>query len=99
MRRALEFAAARDLIEFNPMATMEPAGKTQSRDRVLNDDEIKPSWNAAGPLWHGSAGLPRSSPEMHRRRLFICTSDIPLSQQLDKDTVPEKVDTVLKKGT
>jgi integrase len=41
LQRVLSFAAARDLIEFNPMQTMEPAGKTQSRDRVLTADEIK----------------------------------------------------------
>ena len=41
LQRVLSFAAARDLIEFNPMQSMEPAGKTQSRDRVLSEDEIR----------------------------------------------------------
>ncbi len=41
LQRVLSFAAARDLIEFNPTQTMEPVGKTQSRDRVLTPDEIR----------------------------------------------------------
>jgi integrase len=41
MKRIFNFAAARDIIEFNPMANMEPIGEIKSRDRVLSDSEIK----------------------------------------------------------
>lgn len=41
LRRVLSFAAARDIIEFNPMTDMEPIGTTNRRDRHLSDKEIK----------------------------------------------------------
>lgn len=41
LRRVMAFAAARDIIEFSPMAAMEPIGETNRRSRVLTDEEIK----------------------------------------------------------
>lgn len=41
LQRVMSFAAARDIIEFNPMAAMEPIGETNRRDRVLSDEELK----------------------------------------------------------
>jgi len=41
LRRVMSFAAARDIIEFSPMAAMEPIGETNRRSRVLTDAEIK----------------------------------------------------------
>jgi len=41
LQRVMAFAAARDIIEFNPMASMEPVGETNRRSRVLTDAEIK----------------------------------------------------------
>lgn len=41
LQRVMSFAAARDIIEFSPMASMEPVGEANSRKRVLTDTEIK----------------------------------------------------------
>ena len=41
LQRVMAFAAARDVIEFSPMASMEPVGTTNRRSRVLTDAEIK----------------------------------------------------------
>ena len=41
LRRVLEFAAEREVIDVNPMASMQPFGETNSRARVLADAEIK----------------------------------------------------------
>jgi integrase len=41
LQRVMAFAAARDIIEFSPMTSMEPVGTTNRRDRVLSDNEVK----------------------------------------------------------
>ena len=40
LQRVMAFAAARDIIEFSPMTSMEPVGTTNRRDRVLSDNEV-----------------------------------------------------------
>lgn len=41
LQRVMAFAAARDIIEFSPMTSMEPVGATNKRDRVLSNNELK----------------------------------------------------------
>lgn len=41
LQRVMSFAAARDIIEFSPMTSMEPVGETNRRSRVLSDAEVK----------------------------------------------------------
>lgn len=41
LQRVMSFAAARDIIEFNPMQSMEPIGEQNRGSRVLSDAEIK----------------------------------------------------------
>jgi integrase len=42
-----DFAAARDLVDINPMASMPQIGKTNARDRVLSSEEIRIFWQWA----------------------------------------------------
>jgi integrase len=41
LQRVMSFAAARDIIEFSPMTSMEPVGSTNRRSRILADEEVK----------------------------------------------------------
>jgi integrase len=55
MKRIFNFAAARDIIEFNPMANMELVGEIKNCDRVLSDSEIKTflEWETKSKeAWH-----------------------------------------------
>ena len=67
LQRVMSFAAARDIIEINPMASMEPVGETNRRDRVLTEGEIKAflSWK------------PRSDQARRILRLILITGARP----------------------
>ena len=47
LRRLLRWAMARELIEHDPTAGLEPPGREKSRDRVLEDGELATVWKAA----------------------------------------------------
>ena len=47
-RKVFNFGLERDLVESNPCHKIKPPAREQSRDRVLNDDEIRSLWNALG---------------------------------------------------
>jgi hypothetical protein len=53
VRRLLNWAAGRDIIEANPAAFVEKPGEEIKRDRVLSDAELVEVWRASG-----AAGFP-----------------------------------------
>jgi integrase len=48
IRKLLNWAVDRDIIAVSPAAGVKPPINERSRDRVLNDDELKAIWEAAG---------------------------------------------------
>jgi integrase len=48
LRKLFNWALERDLIAVSPCAGVKPLAAERSRDRVLNDDELRAVWNAAG---------------------------------------------------
>jgi integrase len=44
VRKIFNWAIGRDLLEHNPCLQVKPPGKEHSRDRVLNEDEIRAVW-------------------------------------------------------
>ncbi|HFD15429.1 MAG TPA: DUF4102 domain-containing protein [Rhodospirillales bacterium] len=47
LRRLFRWALARELVERDPTAGLEPPAREKSRDRVLGDDELATVWKAA----------------------------------------------------
>jgi len=47
VRKIFNFAITRDIVEFNPCAVIPLPGKPQTRDRVLNAEEIQKVWLSA----------------------------------------------------
>src|SRR5262245_35011701 len=56
--KLFKWAETKGIPHANPCANMERA-KEQSRDRVLDDKELRKVWNAAGELGHPFAGIVR----------------------------------------
>lgn len=50
IRKLFNWAVDRDLVSVSPVAGVKPPGKEHSRDRVLNDDELKAVWEAADSI-------------------------------------------------
>jgi integrase len=50
LRKLFNWAVARDIIAASPIAGVETPHKVESRERVLNDEEIKRLWHASGEL-------------------------------------------------
>ena len=50
LRKMLNWAVERDLLEENPCAGVRAPAVERSRDRVLTDDELKAFWIASGEL-------------------------------------------------
>jgi integrase len=48
VRRMLNFAVRRDWIDANPASLISKPGRESSRDRVLNDDELRALWALLG---------------------------------------------------
>jgi integrase len=46
VRKMFNFAIGREWVELNPCNQVKPMGKEVSRDRVLNNDEIRKIWTA-----------------------------------------------------
>jgi integrase len=53
------WAKGRRFVSANPMADIDRPAKEQSRDRVLDDKELRKVWLAAGELGHPHAGIVR----------------------------------------
>ena len=49
VRKMLNWAVSQDWLDANPAALMAKPGKETSRERVLNDEEIRRVWAACGP--------------------------------------------------
>lgn len=69
LRNFLNWCAARDYIDRNPIIGMEPPNKLASRDRVLSDEELKAIWKATEPN-EGSPGWRKFCRIM---RVLICS--------------------------
>jgi integrase len=56
IRKMINFALERDLIEANPCAMVKAPGKEHRRDRILSIDEIYRFWTglSKAPLWPGT---------------------------------------------
>lgn len=50
VRRVITWAKGRGIIDRNPLEGIEPPPAAASRDRVLNDDELRIVWNASADL-------------------------------------------------
>ena len=48
VRKLFNWCLARDVIQVSPCSLIEPPAPERSRDRILNDDELRLVWNAAG---------------------------------------------------
>ncbi|MGE9007151.1 tyrosine-type recombinase/integrase [Leptospira interrogans] len=47
VRKLFNWCLARDVIQVSPCTLIEPPAPERSRDRILNDDELRLVWNAA----------------------------------------------------
>jgi len=47
IRKLFNWCLARDVIQVSPCTLIEPPAPERSRDRILNDDELRLVWNAA----------------------------------------------------
>jgi integrase len=48
IRKLFNWCLARDVIQVSPCSLIEPPTPERSRDRILNDDELRLVWNATG---------------------------------------------------
>jgi integrase len=59
LRAFFSWARKKRLVASNPCTGLDRPAKEQSRDRVLDDKELRAVWLAAGGLGHPSAGIVR----------------------------------------
>ena len=52
LRRVFNWSVEREIISASPIDGMKPPAVEASRDRVLNDDEIRPVWDALDAVGH-----------------------------------------------
>lgn len=52
IRKLFNWALERDIVDASPVAGVKPPGKERSRDRVLDDAELKALWETAGARGH-----------------------------------------------
>jgi integrase len=57
LHRLFAWARSRKLITANPIGDIERPAAEQSRDRILDDKELRKVWNAAGELGHPWTGI------------------------------------------
>lgn len=50
IRKIFNWAMEKDLVETSPVAGVKPMSKERSRDRILDDRELKAVWQAAGNM-------------------------------------------------
>ena len=86
IRRLYNFGIDRELVETNPASRVKPPAKEKSRDRVLENEEIK-------TLWNGLDKLPGEPGTRLALRLILATAQRPGEiaalrwEEIDKENV------------